>query len=232
MSKILNAAKEKFNSLKQKPMLRTVLISALVLILIVSGTLAWYINNVGLWGMEFNTGNIDFNTYVYDENGVLLATASSNDESESNYINAPLITIKDGQVGSVGTAYIVVESTGSIGIQYRIAFDITGRTENSIAYLGGYKYNISKVTDKVKFGGEGNLNIDQCPEPEKINNELITIDKNAVNGTIEKKNGYDVYRVDYTLVEQNAEYTGGGINIYYNIFATQIGGDFDNAKRI
>ena len=65
MSKILNAVKEKLNTLKQNAMLRTVLICVFALLLIFSVTLAWYINNLGLWGMEFNTGNIDFNTYVY-----------------------------------------------------------------------------------------------------------------------------------------------------------------------
>ena len=231
MNKILNAAKEKFNIIKQNPLMRTVLISALALLLVVSITLAWYINNMGLWGMEFNTGNIDFNTYVYDENGTLLVgPVSSTDENESKYINAPLASLSDAQVGTTGTAYIVVESTGSIGIQYRIAFDITGRTEKSTAYIGGYKYNITKVTDKVDFKGEGNLDVSDCPAPDKINNELSTIDKNAINGTIEKKNGYDIYRIDYTLAQKNEEYTGGSINIYYNIFATQIGGDFDNSE--
>ena len=225
MSSIFNAVKEKFNRLK---MLRMVLISLLVLTLIVSVTLAWYINNTSLWGIEFNTGTIDFNTYVYDKDGVrLVGPVSSNDENESNYINAPLITIEDGQVGTVGTAYIAVESTGSIGIQYRIAFDITGRNEKSTAFLGGYKYNISKVTDKVEFTGAEYMDVSNCPWPEEINDEVVTIDKNAVNGSIETKNDVDVYRVDYTLVHKNEEYTGGGISIYFNIFATQIDGDFD-----
>ncbi len=231
MSNKLTAVKEKFKSLKQNALLRTVLLSVLVLALIVSVTLAWYINNLGLWGMEFNTGSIDFNTYVYGEDGaLLLGPVSSNDENESKYINAPLITIENGQVGSTGTAYIVVESTGSIGIQYRIAFDIAGRTETSTAYLGGYKYNISKVTDKVTFTGDGDLDVTRCPMPEKIDSEVVTIDKNAVNGTIDQKNGYDVYRIDYTLVHKNAEYTGSAINIYFNIFATQIDGDFDDKE--
>ena len=233
MSNILNAVKEKFNTLKQNAMLRTVLICVFALLLIFSVTLAWYINNLGLWGMEFNTGNIDFNTYVYSEDGTLLVgPVSSADDNESKYMNAPLISIDNAQVGSTGVAYIAVESTGSIGIQYRLAFDITGRNEKSTAYLGGYKYNISKVTDKVNFTGAGNLDVTRCPRPEKINDEIVTIDRNAVNGTIENKNGYDVYRVDYTLVHKNEEYTGNGINIYFNIFATQIGGDFeDTAER-
>lgn len=233
MSNILNAVKEKFNTLKQNARLRTVLICVFALLLIFSVTLAWYINNLGLWGMEFNTGNIDFNTYVYSEDGTLLVgPVSSADDNESKYMNAPLISIDNAQVGSTGVAYIAVESTGSIGIQYRLAFDITGRNEKSTAYLGGYKYNISKVTDKVNFTGAGNLDVTRCPRPEKINDEIVTIDRNAVNGTIENKNGYDVYRVDYTLVHKNEEYTGNGINIYFNIFATQIGGDFeDTAER-
>ena len=111
MTKILNAAKEKMKKVKQNPLLRAALISALVLVLVVSVTLAWYINNMGLWGMEFNTGNIDFNTYVYDEGGTLLVgPVSSNDEDESKYINAPLITIENAEVGTTGTAYIVVKA--------------------------------------------------------------------------------------------------------------------------
>lgn len=233
MSKILNAVKGKFNILKKNAMLRTVLISVFALLLIFSVTLAWYINKVGLWGMEFNTGNIEFNTYVFAEDGKHLAgPVSSADEDESKYMNAPLMTLNNAQVGSTGTAYIVVESTGSLGIQYRIAFDITGRNDKSTAYLGGYKYNISKVTDKVTFNGASNLDVTRCPRPEKINDEIVTIDRNAVNGTIEDLNGYEVYRVDYTLVHKNEEYTGNSINIYFNIFATQIGGDFeDTAER-
>ncbi len=210
-------------------MLRNIIIVALVLTLVVSATLAWYINNLGIWGMEFNTGNIDFNTYVYDENGALLVgPVSSDDENESKYINAPLITINNAEVGSTCTAYIAVESTGSIGIQYRIAFDISGRTESSEAYLGGYKYKITKVTDTADFDCSDTLGVADCARPENIDGEVVTIDRNAVNGTIEKKNGYDVYRVDFTLVHKNEEYTGGGINIYFNIFATQIDGDFED----
>ena len=231
MSKVLNAVKEKMNYLKQRPLLRTVLICSLALLLIFSVTLAWYINNLGLWGMEFNTGTIDFNTYVYSESGDrLVGPYSSNDEDKGKYMNAPLITLNDAQVGSTGVAYIVVESTGSIGIQYRIAFDITGRDEKSTVYLGGYKYNITKVTDKVEFTGGDHMDVTRCPRPEKIEDEVVVIDRNAVNGTIEKKQGYDVYRVDYTLVHKNEEYTGNGINIYFNIFATQIGGDFEDSQ--
>lgn len=233
MNKLLNAAKKKFKSLKQNTFMRTVLICALVLVLVVSGTLAWYINNLRLQGMEFNTGNIDFDAYVYDKDGKRLAgPVSSGNEDESQYINASLITINNAQVGSTGTAYIVVESTGSIGIQYRIAFDIEGRNDRSVAYLGGYKYNISKVTDKVVFDRGDSLDVSGCPAPTKIENELVTIDRNAVNGTItiEQEKSYDVYRVDYTLIHKNEEYTGGGIKIYFNIFATQIGGDFEDEE--
>ena len=69
MSKVLNAVKEKFKKLKQNPKMRIILICSLSLLLIFSVTLAWYINNLGLWGMEFNTGTIDFNAYVYDASG-------------------------------------------------------------------------------------------------------------------------------------------------------------------
>lgn len=217
--------------LKENAKLRYILISVLALVLIVSVTLAWYINKVGLWGVEFNTGNIEFNTYVYSENGTrLVGPVSSANEDESQYMNAPLLTLNNAQVGSSGTAYIVVESTGSLGMQYQIAFDIAGRSEKSTAYLGGYKYNISKVTDKVTFNGGNTLDVTRCPHPERINDEIVTIDRNAVTGTIENKNGYDVYRIDYTLVQKNMEYTGASINIYFNIFATQIGGDFEETS--
>ena len=229
MSKLLNAVKEKMKYLKQHTLLRTVIICSLALLLIFSVTLAWYINNLGLWGMQFNTGNIDFNTYVYDETGNrLVGPVASNDENESKYLNAPLITIENAQVGTIGTAYIAVESTGSLGIQYRIAFGIGGVNEKSTVYLGGYRYNISKVTDKVTFTGGDTMDVTRCPHPDKIEDELVVIDRNAVNGTIDKKNGYDIYRVDYTLIHKNEEYTGNSINIYFNIFATQIGGDFES----
>jgi hypothetical protein len=231
VNRILNAAKVKFNNIKKSFSLRALLVSLIVLAPVVSVTLAWYINNLGMWGVEFNTGNINFNTYVYSEDGALLVgPVSSNEENESKYINAPLITLENGQVGSTGTAYVVVESTGSLGIQYRIAFDITGRNETSTAYLGGYKYNVSKVTDKVDFTGADNMDVSHCSTPEKISDEVVTIDRNAINGTIDKTDGYDVYRIDFTLVQKNEEYTGGGINIYFNIFATQIGGDFEDTE--
>lgn len=233
MSNVLNAVKEKFKKLKQNARLRTVLICVLSLLLIFSVTFAWYINNLGLWGMEFSTGNIDFNAYVYDETGKrLIGPISPDDDDKSAYINAPLFTIENAQVGSTGTVYIAVESTGSIGVQYRVAFDVTGKTESATAYLGGYKYNISKVTDKVGFNVTGNIDVSQCPRPEKITDEIVTIDRNAINGTIENKNGYDVYRFDYTLVNKNEEYTSNSINFFLNIFATQVGGDFeDTAER-
>ena len=231
MNKLLNALKTKFNSIRQNAKVRTILISGFALLLIFSITLAWYINNLGMWGVEFETGNIEFNAYVYSENGTLLAgPIASNDEDASKYLNAPLATLENAQVGSTGVAYIVVESTGSIGIQYKIALDITGQNDKSNAYLGGYKYNISEVTDKVPFTNPSSLDVTRCPRPERINDEMVTVDRNPVNGMIEEKNGYDVYRFDYTLVHKNEEYTGNAINIYYNIFATQIGGDFEDSS--
>lgn len=231
MSNLLNAMKEKLIHLKQNVMLRTVLICVLALLLIFSVTFAWYINNLGMWGMEFNTGNIDFNVYLYSEDGTkLVGPVAPDDEDLSQYLNAPLATINDAQVGSLGTVYIGIESCGSIGIDYRIAFDVTGQSDKATAYLGGYKYNVGKVTDKVVLNPTGNINVSKCERPERINDEIVTIDRNAINGTIEKKNGYDVYRFDYTLVNKNEEYTGSSINIYLNVFATQIGGDFDDTE--
>jgi hypothetical protein len=184
-----------------------------------------------MWGMEFNTGNIDFNVYLYSEDGTKLAgPVAPDDEDLGQYLNAPLATINDAQVGNLATVYIGIESCGSIGIDYRIAFDITGKSEKATAYLGGYKYNIGKVTDKVVLNPNGNINVSKCERPERINDEIVTIDRNAINGTIEKKNGYDIYRFDYTLVNKNEEYTGSSINIFLNVFATQVGGDFDDTE--
>ena len=231
MNNLLNALKEKFNHLKQNVMLRTVLICVFALLLIFSVTLAWYINSLGMWGMEFSTGNIDFNAYVYSETGTKLAgPISPDDENIGQYMNVPLVTITDAQVGSVGTVYIAVESCGSIGIDYRLAFDVRGQNDAATAYLGGYKYSITKVTDKVDFSGAGNINVVNCSRPDVIDEEIVTIDRNAVIGMIENKNGYDIYRFDYTLVNKNEEYTGHAINIYFNIFATQIGGDFEDTE--
>ena len=229
MSKVLNAVKEKFKKLKQNAKLRTILICTLSLLLIFSVTLAWYINNLGLWGMEFNTGTIDFNAYVYNDSGErLVGPLSPDDDDKSAYINAPLFTIDNAQVGSTGTVYIAIESTGSIGVQYRLAFDVTGKDEVATAYLGGYKYNVTKVTEKVDFSGTDRIDVSGCPRPEKIANEIVTIDRNAINGSIEQKNGYDVYRFDYTLANKNEEYTSNSIKFFLNVFATQIGGDFED----
>lgn len=231
MSNLLSAVQDKMRNWKQNGKAKFILIASLALLLIVTITLAWYINNVGLWGMEFHTGNIEFNTYVYDKDGVrMVGPVSSAEEDQTGYMNAPLIPLQNAKVDTIATAYIVVESTGSIGIQYRIAFDITGRTENSTAYLGGYKYNVTKVTDTVDFSGGDTMDVSRAPVPSitSIKDEVVTIDRNAVHGSIEDKNHFEVYRVDFTLSEHAEEYTGGGINIYFNIFATQLGGDFDN----
>lgn len=229
MNKVLNATKSIFHILKKNVRVRAILIAILALLLVGGGVLAWYINNLSLWGMTFETGNIQFNAYVYDNNGThLIGPIASNKDNETRYINAPLFTIENAQIGTTGTVYIAVESTGSIGIDYKLAFDITGRSDESLAYLGGYKYSITKVTDKVNFVRTGNIDVSGCPSPDAINNEIVTIDKNAVKGTISAQNGYDIYRLDYTLVQKNEEYTSNAINVYFNIFATQVGGDFES----
>lgn len=231
MNNLLNAMKRKLNHIKQNGKVRMILISAFALLLIFSITFAWYINNVDLWGIEFKTGNIQFNAYVYDADGKpLVDPVESKEENETIYLNVPLTTIEDAAVGSTGTVYIAIESTGSLGIQYKLAFESKGQSEASSTYLGGYKYNISKVTDQVEFSTSGNINVGNCPAPEKINNELSIIDRNPVTGIVEDQNGYDIYRFDYTLAEKNEEYTESAINIYFNIFATQIGGDFEDTE--
>ncbi len=239
MNNILNAVIHKLNILRENRKLRIILISVFALLLIFSVTLAWYINNLRLWGMQFSTGNIDFNAYVYDVNGVLKVGPVGPDDvfdNETEYINAsipleenPLISVEDGEIGTKATAYIAVESTGSIGILYRIAFDVTGRN-NDNTYLGGYKYNISKVTDKVSFNGGENLDVSGCDDlkAEDIKDDIVTIDRNSINHKIAEKNGYEVYRIDITLAQGNIEYVDGGMNVYFNIFATQYDGDLDD----
>ena len=74
---------------------------------------------------------------------------------------------------------------------------------------------------KVVFNGGDTLNVSGSPKPERIASEMVTIDKNSVNGTLEQE-GYDVYRIDYTLVQKNVEYTGNGINIFFNGEAADI----------
>lgn len=242
MNNILNAVMKKLNILKENRKLRIILISSFALLLIFSVTLAWYINNLRLWGMQFSTGNIDFNVYVYDVNGALRVGPVSPDDvssdTETEYINAsipldenPLISVENGEVGTKATAYIAVESTGSIGILYRIAFDISGRN-NDNTYLGGYKYNISRVTDKVVFNREGNLDVSQCADLklEQINDEIVTIDRNAINHKIADKYGYEVYKIDITLKQPGVKYTNGGMDVYFNIFATQHNGSIDDRE--
>ena len=121
MNSLLNATKSIFHKLKKNVRLRMILISVLALLLISGVTLAWYINNLSLWGMTFETGNIQFNAYVFDKDGTrLLGPVTSDKENETKYINAPLHTLKNAQVGTVETVYIAVESTGSLGIDYRL----------------------------------------------------------------------------------------------------------------
>lgn len=228
MNNLLKDFKIKFNNAKKNVKARTLFISIFALLLICCITFAWYINNLGIWGVTFSTGNIEFITYVLDDKGNHMIDPISSDDpdSDSKYINAPLISINDAQIGTTGTAYIAVESVGSLGIQYKIAFGVDGKTE-STTYLGGYKYTITKVTDKVELNKTDKVDVSKSTAPEKINKEMITIDRNPVVGIIEEMNGYDIYRFDYTLANKNEEYTDKSINIYFNIFATQIDGTFD-----
>ena len=230
---ICSAGKGKFNFLKKKPLLRTVLISVFALLLISSITLAWYINSVKLQGMEFFTGNIDYNVYVFDATLRKQVEVSSADYDESQYNNSPLITVKNAGVGTSDAAYIVVESTGSLSMQYQLSFVVDGKNLQSQIYLGGYKYKINDVTPYVNFA-DGKLEILENCAPGKINDELVSIDKHIQSGLIdyEKENAtrYHVYRIDILLDHMNTEYVSfdGGIDIQFNIKATQLGGDFDN----
>ena len=69
MNNLLSKMKSKFNNVKNNVKARTIFISVFALLLVVCITFAWYINNVDLWGIEFKTGNIQFNAYVYDADG-------------------------------------------------------------------------------------------------------------------------------------------------------------------
>ena len=227
------AVKAKINSSRHKVLWRTLLISVPVLLLVVSVTLAWYMNSVELWGMEFNTGSIEFNAYVYDEAGKIgengIGPVPSTPENETKYSNIRLNSIANADVFKPSSAYIVVESTGSIGIQYRIAFDIKG----GIEYLGGYTYDVTRVTELVTFDGSNTMDISKCNavDPDSVKDPLVYIDRNAVSGTIdyaEREEGhrYDVYRVDFMLDDTGVDYAKNSIDIYFNITATQVGGDF------
>lgn len=200
-------------------------------------TFSWYQNQVSLDGNVFETGNIDFISRGYDENGTLVTTILQDGKDASAYekVNYPLFkhTGWDANM-KTETSYIVIEKTGTLEMDYKISFSAAGTVE----YLGGFWYALTDVTNEVT-GGVPSSGSNQetllksyiargnSPKAETDGYNMATMDRYATIGSILDGDGQTAryYRLDYGMKSSAipTEYTNLSVEIFAKIFVTQVG---------
>ncbi len=217
----------------------------LVAVLLVGVSIAWFTSQINLTGSSFSTGTIEFKAYGYNSDGDLVTTIYPEGKipEGDNTANAPLFSDKDMKAGSVSTAFIAIENSGSLNLEYRLSFSVSEHLDSAnddLVYLGGYWYLLtdvtSLVTGDIKTFAEANKAIPcnstncttashTCTEKNGSQN-LSTISKYSNSGIIDSGSGVKhYYRLDYGVRADASinEYANRKFAVNASVFTSQVG---------
>lgn len=217
----------------------------LVAVLLVGVSIAWFTSQINLTGSTFATGTLEFKAYGYNSDGDLVTTIYPEGkipEGDST-ANAPLFSDKDMRAGSVSTAFIAIENSGTLNLEYRLSFSVSEHldsTNDDLVYLGGYWYQLTDVTPLVTsdiktFAGANKAvpcnstncttSSHTCTEKNGSQN-LSTISKYSNKGIINAGSGtVHYYRLDYGVRADASinEYANRKFAVTASVFTSQVG---------
>ncbi len=194
-------------------------------------TFSWYKNQVSLGGSTFSTGTLDFIATGFDQNGSLMTTVLQQDKDASGYekVNQPLFTKNNWQAGTTETAFLAIENTGSLPMDFKVGFTAAGEVE----YLGGYWYALTDITsDLLDLSGTDSqklqtyANNGYVKQTEQNGYNMATMDRYATMGNLDSTTvNKRYYRLDYGMKESAivAEYTNKTVEVFMHIYVTQPG---------
>ncbi len=214
--------------IKKDKKLATIVLASVLAVTLLITTFAWYVSKVSLEGSSFSTGTLDFIATGYDKDGNHITTILQDNKKAEDYAqaNKPLFNKKKWHANVTETAYIVIENTGSLAMDYRISFSAAGEIE----YLGGFWYALTDITDKVPAGDSVEARLQAYaalkydPKTENDGYNMATMDRYATVGTAAKAE-VQYYRLDYGMSKTaiSDEYTNKSVQITPKIYVTQVG---------
>ena len=151
MKKLIKSLKNFVNSSKDNKKSRSLLMSAFSsVLLLLSVTFAWFVSTINLEGNEISTGTLGFVAKGYDQQGNFVTTLLD-EESEHDLTNPniqqlknPLFKIDNWGAGQYQTAYISIEMTGSLDMDYELTFNVDGE-EKDIKNIGAFWYRVTEI---------------------------------------------------------------------------------------
>lgn len=217
----------------------------LTVVLLIGVSIAWFTSQINLTGSEFSTGTIEFIAYGYDANGSLVTTIYPEGKIPEGVTNAnaPLFSDTDMCAGSVSTAYIAIENTGTLDMEYKLSFSVSehlNTAKDDMIYLGGYWYSLVDITNQVTGSLESyavaNKAVacteDNCPgdahtcSEKNSSHNLSTISQYSGGGKINANSDVlHYYRLDYGVRRDAtpADYAGRKFAVNANVFTSQVG---------
>ncbi len=144
-NKIKKFFNEVFLNKKTKIAFFTCVLSFLLLI---SVTFAWFYSVITLPQSEIKTGTIDYVVKGYDNEGNFISTIVNPDDVTTDIVNAnhPLFNLKDIHSNLYQTAYISIENTGTLDMEFSFALKVSGSPED-IKNMGGFWFKIEEIND-------------------------------------------------------------------------------------
>ncbi len=193
-------------------------------------TFSWYKSQVSLGGSTFSTGNLDFIATGYDQDGNLVTTVLQEGKSHDGYVNVnqPLFQKVNWQAGVTDTAFLAIENTGSLPMDFKIGFTASGQVE----YLGGFWYALTDITsDIVYLSGNDQQKLQHYiaggynKQAEENGYNMATMDRYATMGSVDNTNTKRYYRMDYGMKATaiTEQYTDKQIEVFMAIHVTQPG---------
>lgn len=245
-SKIKSIFKTIFSSRKTRIMFCFTILSCLLLITV---TCAWFVSMIELPHSTIETGNLDIVVKGYDSNGTFVSTIVTNKEYNKNdedyiNVNAPLFSLEnlkcpslveeDENAISSGTCYISIENSGTLDLDYVLAFNVNGDSVD-LRNIGGFWYRIERLNipqDYYSLATDKNgVKLNAGYEPKKAYYDKV-IQKYI--GTVNKKVscGPDCLNQDNTYTHNCMECDSQSRNLITLPYLSEYGSlDLNNDKR-
>lgn len=115
--------------------------------LLISVTFAWFYSVITLPQSEIKTGTIDYVVKGYDNEGNFISNIVNPDDVTEDLVNVnyPLFNLKDIHSNLYQTAYISIENTGTLDMEFSFALKVSGLAED-MKNMGGFWFKIEEIT--------------------------------------------------------------------------------------
>lgn len=217
-SKIKQFFKDAFSTRKTKIAFFTCVLSCLLLI---SVTFAWFYSRIELPQSQISTGTIDYVVKGYDVDGKFISTIVDPEKVNEDTVNpnVPLLNLQNITVNNYTTAYISIETTGTLDMEYSFGLKVSG-SEADLKNIGGFWFKIEElvldyngITDSnnKKIGDEGyNANLvdySSIIAPYATSNgKIVECSSSCIDGTGDTCTEHNVFSRNLIIANSFAVY--------------------------